>query len=564
MRSFVAGAVVVREASVSKSRALDELVAQVATAYFAANPTPSGDVEPVIKRIRLAFEGDDAPAAKLPAGRPTGPLTEAQIKASIRPDSLFSFEDGKSYRMLRRHLRGRGLTPNQYRLKWGLPPDYPMAAAEVRAQRVAHATRQAVQARAAAAVTGAEPSLLIGPLRATNLPWLAGTMDEVAAVLQHRLGSDRQVQVLAEPDTETISRFRFRVGVALFEHGGVRHLALEALANSAMIGATRETIDGPVDQAAVARLADSIIKLLWTGSTLADEGPLKSGAAPLHLRMQASAVLFDPPDAPWRTHGEQIAQLRQAGQSEPRVEIMWALHLMGRLIVAPGAEPLSRTILDPIYDEIETIATANLDAIREDPVLTLAVAKLLFTVHRGHEALAEKLTSRALQSSTAFAAALSLMAQFKGFRGDLPGAIALYKEARILGERGSFFEIYLLVRLATAQIAAGRWDLAARCYPLITAIRPQSAADTGLLFLPPGDDGMAVTLKPMLGMATPERAQRAIAYLHLRFCPDFSAPEHQANVLRGPLTHFVRKFGSSMLTDEMWAELPGDLQTLRG
>ena len=51
--------------------------------------------------------------------------TAAEIRRSIRPDALISFEDGKSYKALKRHLTTRGLTVDQYRAKWGLPNNYP-------------------------------------------------------------------------------------------------------------------------------------------------------------------------------------------------------------------------------------------------------------------------------------------------------------------------------------------------------------------------------------------------------------------------------------------------------
>jgi predicted transcriptional regulator len=52
--------------------------------------------------------------------------TPAQIKRSITADALISFENGKPYRMLKRHLAVLGLTPQAYREKWGLPSNYPM------------------------------------------------------------------------------------------------------------------------------------------------------------------------------------------------------------------------------------------------------------------------------------------------------------------------------------------------------------------------------------------------------------------------------------------------------
>jgi len=59
-----------------------------------------------------------------------GPLVQtaskAEIKKSIGAETIVSFEDGKPYKSLKRHLTTRGMTPADYRAKWGLPGDYPM------------------------------------------------------------------------------------------------------------------------------------------------------------------------------------------------------------------------------------------------------------------------------------------------------------------------------------------------------------------------------------------------------------------------------------------------------
>jgi predicted transcriptional regulator len=57
------------------------------------------------------------------------------IKKSVTPDYLISLEDGRQYKSLKRHLSGRGLTPDEYRAKWGLPRQYPMVAPNYAAQR---------------------------------------------------------------------------------------------------------------------------------------------------------------------------------------------------------------------------------------------------------------------------------------------------------------------------------------------------------------------------------------------------------------------------------------------
>ncbi len=56
------------------------------------------------------------------------------IRGTVTPDHIISLEDGRPYKALRRHLASRGLTPDEYRRKWGLPPDYPMVAANYATQ----------------------------------------------------------------------------------------------------------------------------------------------------------------------------------------------------------------------------------------------------------------------------------------------------------------------------------------------------------------------------------------------------------------------------------------------
>lgn len=77
----------------------------------------------------------NAATPEVPA-EPEHPKASArEIRVSIQPDFLTSFEDGKKYKSLKRHLAGRGLTPDEYRAKWGLPADYPMVSPNYSATR---------------------------------------------------------------------------------------------------------------------------------------------------------------------------------------------------------------------------------------------------------------------------------------------------------------------------------------------------------------------------------------------------------------------------------------------
>ncbi|UPG73480.1 MucR family transcriptional regulator [Roseomonas gilardii subsp. gilardii] len=92
------------------------------------------------------------PASTEPVAGPMGPRPEpaVPIAESVTPEYLVCLEDGRQVKMLTRHLKAAyGMTPDQYRARWGLPPDYPMMApgsAERRA--AARAPRAAGRGRA--------------------------------------------------------------------------------------------------------------------------------------------------------------------------------------------------------------------------------------------------------------------------------------------------------------------------------------------------------------------------------------------------------------------------------
>lgn len=75
----------------------------------------------------------DGPAEKSESA--SEKATQSEIRKSIKPDGLISFIDGHTYQTLRRHLRTHGETPESYRARFGLSPDYPMVAANYSARR---------------------------------------------------------------------------------------------------------------------------------------------------------------------------------------------------------------------------------------------------------------------------------------------------------------------------------------------------------------------------------------------------------------------------------------------
>jgi predicted transcriptional regulator len=113
-----------------------ELTAQIVAAYVANNSVPSAEIANLIGQVHAALRRISAgqtPAA-VEAARPAKPAVP--VKRSISPEYIVCLEDGKRFKSLKRHLRTRyNITPEQYREKWGLPPDYPMVAPSYAAAR---------------------------------------------------------------------------------------------------------------------------------------------------------------------------------------------------------------------------------------------------------------------------------------------------------------------------------------------------------------------------------------------------------------------------------------------
>jgi predicted transcriptional regulator len=101
------------------------LTSDIVAAHVSNNSVTVEDVPSLITSIygALAGLGNAAPA---PAAMPEPAVS---IRSSIKPDYIVCLEDGKKLKMLKRHLMTHyNLTPDQYRVRWGLASDYPMVA----------------------------------------------------------------------------------------------------------------------------------------------------------------------------------------------------------------------------------------------------------------------------------------------------------------------------------------------------------------------------------------------------------------------------------------------------
>jgi predicted transcriptional regulator len=107
------------------------ITADIVSSYVANNSVHRSDLPSVIASVHAALLGLVTPKqSEVEKQQPA-----ISIRKSVTPDFLISLEDGKPYKTLKRHLSKLGLTPEEYRKKWGLPVDYPMVAASYTQRR---------------------------------------------------------------------------------------------------------------------------------------------------------------------------------------------------------------------------------------------------------------------------------------------------------------------------------------------------------------------------------------------------------------------------------------------
>ncbi|KON63452.1 transcriptional regulatory protein ros [Komagataeibacter europaeus] len=117
----------------SEADTLRELTTRIVAAYVSSNTVPTETLPGLIATVFQALGSLGQATTGTPDLVPAVP-----VKKSVFPDYIVCLEDGKKMKMLKRHLHTvYGLTPQQYRAKWGLPESYPMTAPSYAARRSA-------------------------------------------------------------------------------------------------------------------------------------------------------------------------------------------------------------------------------------------------------------------------------------------------------------------------------------------------------------------------------------------------------------------------------------------
>ncbi|MFK8253160.1 winged helix-turn-helix domain-containing protein [Ancylobacter terrae] len=411
----------------------------------------------------------------------------------------------------------------------------------------------------AEAPAASEAFLRIGPCYGlARLAGLAEPRDFLArlrAGLARALPAENVVE-LREQGTEPAARARFVLELSFYRNGAEIACAavLREGGGGRLLSASRldlaRDVAGPADA-----LAGSVQSALWRHLSFARERHAAPTDVPMELRLHDAARLLTRQPESWLETEAQTARAFAERPDDPEAALALGMSLYSRLLFspyAPHSEPAETAVAE---DEIERLVLMSLPRIDDDPILTLAAAKLLLFVGRGYHELAGQLAEHALAHSTAFAPAFSTLGQVRMCEGQIAAALELYEHGIELAEPGSQFHVYLMTLACVAHLAAGDRPALDRACARLYAVHPLAEAQFGSFATPLNEAGSPV-IAQVIGGLDARRAHAALRYSYYVSARMFLQEEHRENLLRDLLALLGGRFGWEVVPDEVWRSVP--------
>ena len=271
--------------------------------------------------------------------------------------------------------------------------------------------------------------------------------------------------------------------------------------------------------------------------------------APPETRLQNATSLLSVSNPKWLAEGERLRVEREQSPSNADTALQWCLHLFARLVMT---NPFNGTDLeerDRIEREIEVTVLECLPAIEANPVLNLAAAKLLYFIGRGHLELAEDLAERAFARTSDFAAALPILGQLRGTRGNFHDAIVFFDRGIEMPDPPAGFVLHMQVLKCIALLAAGDRAALDAVTSIIDLSRdcPPDIALMIRLMIAPADRKLPAALAQALAAVGPSGAVSVIEYVYFTGARQLTSKAERANLMRGLIAHVTTVHGAELV-----------------
>jgi hypothetical protein len=182
-------------------------------------------------------------------------------------------------------------------------------------------------------------------------------------------------------------------------------------------------------------------------------------------------------------------------------------------------------------------------------VLNLAAAKLLYFINRGHLELAEDLAERAFARTSDFAAALPILGQLRGTRGNFRDAIVFFDRGITMPDPPAGFVLHMQVLKCIALLAVGdraALDAVAAVIDLNSDCPPELARMIRLM-IAPADRKLPPALAQALAAVGPSGAVGVIEYVYFTGARQLTSEQARANLMRGLIAHVTSLYGAELV-----------------
>lgn len=298
-----------------------------------------------------------------------------------------------------------------------------------------------------------------------------------------------------------------------------------------------------------ARVSNGVVDALRRALADASTGLGTPMDAAPEVRLQNAASLLSVSNPKWLAEGGQLRAELEQNPFNADTALQWCLHLFARVVMTNPFDRISLEERDRIESEIEATVLECLPAIESNPVLNLAAAKLLYFIGRGHLELAEDLAERAFARTSDYAAALPILGQLRGTRGNFRDAVIFFDRGITMTDPPRGFVLHMQVLKCIALLASGdraELDEAAAVIDFSRDCTPEIALMIQLMIAAP-DRELSAELAQTLAAVGPSGATAVIEYVYFTGARQLTSKAARANVMRGLVAHVTSLHGAEFV-----------------
>lgn len=411
--------------------------------------------------------------------------------------------------------------------------------------------------------------LVIGPVRGLKhlgplLEAARTSVQELRESVDRKTAKESRVVVDEDcPPPEDISGEKpsFAIELSFVNVSGRLDCAvtLKAFSSGQIIRVSRRTFltgssgDQVLDRKSIEAVADEISTAVWDTLAYRASAAVLPSAAPLAVRMHDAALLLAD-TAAWVETNRRLKSLLEQEPDNHQAQLMLATNIHSKYLTSAPMILPHQDFRRQDEDEIERLTLASLPHLQDNPIFVMAAGKLLYFIDRGHRPLAIEMVEQAFNTTTAFATSFAILGQIRMLEGEIDAGLSLIEQGLDLCGSGSEFELYLMVLRCQALLASNRRKDLDAALEDFYAKKVGTREALSIFFANPE------AIPPEVGYLisnideTPARAMLVWSnYICARL---FRFAEHRENILRAPLTLFVKRFGMGVVADDVRASVP--------